>query len=66
MADEHALDPGQPTREVDLQHVDEFLLGSAALLALGVALILLGWTSALALAMAALCLTCPKPWEPPK
>lgn len=60
------LDPGQPTREVDLAHLDEFFLAGAALLALGVTLIVLGWTGALALAMAALILACPKELEPPK
>ncbi|ANN16221.1 hypothetical protein SD37_11595 [Amycolatopsis orientalis] len=60
------LDPGQPTREVDLAHVDEFFLAGAAVLALGLTLIALGWTSALALAMAALCLACPNDLEPPQ
>lgn len=59
------LDPGQPTKEVDLAHVDEFFLAGAAVLVLGLALIFLGWTGALALAMAALILACPKELEPP-
>lgn len=59
-------DPGQPTRETDLAHVDEALLGSTALFVFGLTLITLGWTSALALAMAALILACPNEPEPPQ
>ncbi|HYH50744.1 MAG TPA: hypothetical protein VEG38_14450 [Acidimicrobiia bacterium] len=65
MAD-RTLDPGQSTREADLEHVDAFLASGAALLALGLTLIFLGWTSTLALAMAALILACPNELEPPK
>lgn len=59
------LDPGQPTKAVDLQHVDAFLLGSAVFLAVVLTLITLGWSDALALAMAAGILACrPNPLEP--
>lgn len=60
------LDPGQPTREVDLQHAPEVFFGGLALLAFAIVLITVGWTGALALAMATLILACPKPLEPPQ
>ena len=58
------LDPGQPTKELDLEHVDVFFASGAALLVLALTLITVGWSSALALAMAALILACPKDLEP--
>lgn len=58
------LDPGQPTKAVDLEHLDEFFAGCLAFGVACLTVIFLGWTDTLALCMAVLILASPKPLEP--
>ena len=58
------LDPGQPTKAVDLQYAPEVLRFALVFFGACLVLIFTGWTSALALAMATLILACPKDLEP--
>ncbi|MFD5245040.1 hypothetical protein ACFWIW_10875 [Amycolatopsis sp. NPDC058340] len=60
------LDPGQPTKEVDLAHVKELAREGAWFLGAIAALLFLGWSDQITYAMAYIAVNAKQPPEPPQ